>query len=450
MNKPYFLSMTARIFVILLLGTAISGLLALGLAGHERKEVELRIRTHHMVERLQQIIHLLDVTPKESRKKIAEVYSHYGVRITFDGNDLAVNKLKNTEFTNRLIQSFGERNLTIIETDRLNCPLDHASVNDRTVKSRCMIVTTNLSDGMPVELDVAHNSNQPSPIRKEFALNILLFVLGLVLVSLWVSYITTKPLRKLAQAANNLSRNIDQEPIIEEGPKEVVAASVAFNNMQRSIKNHLKERTFMLAAIAHDLQTPLTRLRLRIEKVEDKALYQSLVADVTATQQLIKEGLDFANAVSEIHLNERVDLNSLVESICQDAAEAGDQVKFTGRVGSLVLASSHALRRAVSNLVDNAIKYGGDADVTLEQLKDKVYIHIVDHGPGIPEEMREFVFEPFKRLEDSRSRNSGGTGLGMTIAKIIIEKHGGRIRLESVEAPNTGLAVRIELPAIAT
>jgi signal transduction histidine kinase len=216
--------------------------------------------------------------------------------------------------------------------------------------------------------------------------------------------------------------------------------------MQTSVRNHIEERTYMLAAIAHDLQTPLTRLRLRLEKVDDPELRAKLVADLGATQDMVREGLDFARSIGMNEPFERVDIDSLIESLCNDALEAGCEVTFDGRIGQPIMASPHALRRCLANLLDNACKYGKFAHVSIKRKDNKAVITIIDGGPGIPEDQFESVFQPFHRLESSRSRASGGTGLGLTIARIIAEKHKGRILLGNMASADLGLMVTVELP----
>jgi len=285
------------------------------------------------------------------------------------------------------------------------------------------------------------------PFQGNFIRTLLLFLLAIVLISLLVAHMATKPLRRLAQAAHDLGRNIEHPPLpVNSGSTEVKQASIAFNSMQSNIRNHIQERTYMLAAIAHDLQTPLTRLRLRLEKVADEDLRARLVADLSATLDMVKEGLDFARSTNTEEPFELVDIDSLIEAICNDATDAGAEVTFSGKLGKPILACPHILRRCINNLLDNAIKYGGSAHVTLHQEGNKAIVTIVDGGPGIPEAQLEAVFQPFKRIEGSRSRNSGGTGLGLTIARIIAEKHHGSIKLSNMAMLELGLIAKLELP----
>jgi signal transduction histidine kinase len=258
---------------------------------------------------------------------------------------------------------------------------------------------------------------------------------------------TTKPLCRLARAANALGSNLQHPPLAETpGPREVREASIAFNRMQASIQSYIQERTFMLSAIAHDLQTPLTRLRLRLEKVSDPALRTALVSDLTVTQSLVREVLDYAHTITTDEPFELVDIDSLTEALCNDAIDAGSEITFDGTSNTTILGSPLALRRCISNLMDNAIKYGQFAHVSVQKSAGKAVISVIDGGQGIPAQDLEKVFQPFHRLEDSRSRDSGGTGLGLTIARIIAERHRGRITLKNMGVAELGLIAILELP----
>jgi signal transduction histidine kinase len=223
---------------------------------------------------------------------------------------------------------------------------------------------------------------------------------------------------------------------------------MAFNGMQVSIKNYLQERSYMLAAIAHDLQTPLTRLRLRLEKVQDEELRNKLLTDLSATQEMVKEGLEFARSASNPESFQHTDLDSLIEAICNDATDAGLDVSLSGKVGAPVMANPSSLRRCISNLVENAVKYGKFAHINAKREGKRVLISIIDGGPGIPQDQIEKVFEPFNRLENSRSRDTGGTGLGLTIARNIAEKHRGSVKLKNIGTADLGLEVTLELVTV--
>lgn len=448
--RSFFGSMTAKIFIILVGGTLITGGLITALASYEREDLQEHIRMRHMAERVEQIISILEALPAPSRQAMANVAEKYGIKIDMSNSVGLIGKFPDTEFSTLLKQTLNpHREFTVFEGKNEECPARKKEAQASSSSARhCQIVFTHLQDGTPLKLDITYRDRPPLPFPGKFIRDVALFLTALVLIALFVAHMATKPLRRLAQAAHDLGRNIEHQPLAEDkGSTEVKEASAAFNAMQASIRNHIQARTYMLAAIAHDLQTPLTRLRLRLEKVEDANLREQLVADLTATQAMVREGLEFARSINSEEPIELVDLDSLIEAICNDATDAGCEVVLSGTVGKPVLAFPNALRRCISNLLDNAIHYGKFAHIIVKREHAKAVISIVDGGPGIPEDELETVFQPFKRLENSRSRTSGGTGLGLTIARIIAEKHRGSIRLRNMDTMELGLVAILELPA---
>jgi signal transduction histidine kinase len=201
----------------------------------------------------------------------------------------------------------------------------------------------------------------------------------------------------------------------------------------------------MLAAITHDLQTPVTRLRLRLENVADETLRERLVGDLAAMQALIREGLELARSAESAEQRAALDLDSLLESIVEDAVEAGADVRFDKPSGAVLMLRPLAMHRLFSNLVDNAVTYGQSARVSVEQDAERVVVRIRDSGPGLDGDELEAVFDPFVRLETSRSRETGGAGLGLTIARALAEKDGAWLVLRN--HPQGGLEAVVEWPA---
>jgi len=449
MIKSFIGSMTARIFIILALGTIVSATLVMAFASYERRDLEAHMRMVHSAERIEQIILMLNAVPQVSRAALTNVAEKNGIKIDLSNSTTLEGKFPDSEFSGVLRRTLGEdRPVTVIDRSNQDCPPIKSEFAHTNPSSRhCQTIFTTLSDGSPLRLDIGHRDRNSMPFQGNFIRTLLLFLLAIVLISLLVAHMATKPLRRLAQAAHDLGRNIEHPPLpVNSGSTEVKQASIAFNSMQSNIRNHIQERTYMLAAIAHDLQTPLTRLRLRLEKVADEDLRARLVADLSATLDMVKEGLDFARSTNTEEPFELVDIDSLIEAICNDATDAGAEVTFSGKLGKPISACPHILRRCINNLLDNAIKYGGSAHVSVHQEGNKAVVTIIDGGPGIPEAELEAVFQPFKRIEGSRSRNSGGTGLGLTIARIIAEKHHGSIKLSNMAMLELGLIAKLELP----
>lgn len=268
----------------------------------------------------------------------------------------------------------------------------------------------------------------------------LLAVLGLVLVA---ARSTVRPLTELAQAAHNLATDLKSPPLAETGPSEVREAAQAFNTMQTRIRDGIEERERFLAAISHDLKTPVTRLRLRTEMLADAELRERFRTDVDDMQDLLDGALDFLRGQSVHEAVQPIDLVALLESLVDDYADhaavtlqAPDALRFAAR--------PKALKRALVNLIENALKYGGRADITLARSEQGVEVIVQDSGPGLPEAELEKVFEPFYRLESSRSRDTGGSGLGLAIVRQIAHSHGGDVVLRNLQ--QGGLRAELRLP----
>jgi signal transduction histidine kinase len=438
--------MTARIFVSLVAGTLASGALFMTLAAREREQLDTHIRMLHAAQRMEQLILTLDVLPESLRSAVIQVAERYGMRVETGKPVPVPGRVSDSEFAAELRHTLGEnRHISVFDGSSRDCATRIPGRAAATVTdARCETIVAALQDGSPVTIVVAYPGRAPPPFMEDFPRDLLLLLSALILLALAVAHMATRPLRKLAQAAHELGRNIERQPLPEiEGSLEVREAAAAFNTMQARIRSHLQERTCMLAAIAHDLQTPLTRLRLRLEKVSDPALRAKLISDMNDTQKMVSKGLEFARTLSVEETFELVDLDSLVAAICNDAIDAGCPVSCSGQICKPVLAAPLALRRCISNLVENAIKYGKLVRVTVSRAEHMALVTIADAGPGIPEQHLETVFQPFSRGEDAYAGTSRGTGLGLAIARIVAEKHRGTVTLRN---GTPGLVATLELP----
>jgi signal transduction histidine kinase len=270
----------------------------------------------------------------------------------------------------------------------------------------------------------------------------LLTVIGLL--SFWTARRLAKPISAFADAAERLGVDPDAPPLAERGPHELRATIRAFNRMQERLRRFVNDRTQMVAAMSHDLRTPLTRLRLRAEFIEDQEQQRRMLADLDSMGDMIDSTLAFVREDAQREPRRLVDLGALVESVCENASDAGGAVNFSPRRGIDLLVRPNAISRAVANLIDNAVKYGGTAHATLHREPGRVIVVIDDDGPGIPTDERENVFAPFYRLERSRNRDTGGVGLGLAVARTIAREHGGDVKLCNVDGG--GLRARLELP----
>lgn len=252
-----------------------------------------------------------------------------------------------------------------------------------------------------------------------------------------------RPLRQLAASAEAIGRGENVDVLSEVGPDDIRLTTEAFNRMQARLFRFVEDRTRMLAAIGHDLRTPLTSLRLRAEFVADADAQQRMLATIDEIQGMTEAMIALARGEATVEDTRNVDLNALLESLCDDMADLGQPVEFMGGKKMVYKCRPDSLRRAARNVIENALRYGGLARVSIFPTHSTIDIVVEDDGPGIPDDMKEKVFAPFFRLETSRSRETGGVGLGLSIARAIIRHHGGDILL----CPNNpGLKAVISLP----
>ena len=285
------------------------------------------------------------------------------------------------------------------------------------------------------------------PLRLLLSLAVLL-VAALVL-TLLATRAALDPLERVIRAAERLGENLDAPPIAETGAREVRRAARTLNRMQARILESVAERTRLLAAISHDLKTPLTRLRLRAEFIhEDPELREALLQEVETMQAMTRAVLDVLRG-GEGEAIRNVDMNALIEGLAEDAKELGANVTINGRARLPYPGRSIALRRALGNLMDNVRYYaGGTMEIVVEDNDQMLLIRIVDHGPGIPEAEQMRMLEPFQRLEPSRNPATGGSGLGLAIARSVVHAHGGELDLSN--RVGGGLEVRVTLPRSAS
>ncbi|WP_227470317.1 ATP-binding protein [Massilia sp. YMA4] len=303
-------------------------------------------------------------------------------------------------------------------------------------------LVVDLRDGTPLAIEFAPAG---MPLA-QWLPALLLAQLGVLGLSCWLAVrVATRPLARLAQAAEALSPARATAPVPEEGPAEVAQAARSFNAMQARIARHLQERTRMLAAIAHDLQTPVTRMRLRTELMDDETERDRWQADLAAMQALIKEGIAYArSAHAAAEPAVRFDPDALLDAVVADYADAGRAVSLRGTVGQPLVSRPQALRRIVTNLVDNALKFAGAADIVAGLTEGGVTIAVLDRGPGIPAGQLDAVLQPFYRLEDSRNAETGGSGLGLAIAQELAEGIGAVLTLSN--RAEGGLRAQVTLP----
>ena len=458
MLKNLLGAMSVRIFLIAVIGILLTAAVVNVLGQRDSRVNESRLRDQFAFDRIESMIRILEITVPEKRSEIQDVFKRMGSSLKLGATPPKNAPALPAELQNLNTLLVPEIADVISITAQARCssrnrppppPPDFGPPPPHQ-QGYCLAVYTHLQDNTPVLIQLKYGGHRPPPGHQPEPnpLAFVLALLGLISIIWVVASVATQPLRKLANAALQLARNIEHPPLPEnQGSTEVRHAAKAFNEMQRSILKHMQERGFILGAIAHDLQTPLTRLRLRLEKVKDAELKQSLVNDLNATQEMVREGLDFARLCSENVDKNRVDLIALATAVCDDFEEAGHTINKTlPNEAITIMGSAHLLTRCLNNLLNNAIHYAQSPTLTIQLKETRVLCTISDEGPGIPAQELDNVLEPFRRLEDSRSRHTGGTGLGLSIARMIVEKHGGSMTLSNKPAPESGLVVQIDLP----
>lgn len=299
-----------------------------------------------------------------------------------------------------------------------------------------------LSDGSPVTIDVRPSMVPLSPWLPV----VLLGQLALMLACTWLAVrIAIRPLTRLANAVETLDPNAHPINLDEKGPNEVAYAARAFNSMQARIAAYLKERMQLLAAISHDLQTPITRMKLRAEFMDDSAEKDKLWNDLGEMEHLVREGVAYARSIhGSTEESRRTNLDSFLDSLVFDYQDMGKEVQLIGKSEAVIDTRPHALRRVLVNLTDNALKFAGAAELLIQRDKSGLSIKVMDRGPGIAEEELAQVIEPFYRVENSRNRSTGGTGLGLAIAQQLAMALGGSLTLSNRDGG--GLCAELKLP----
>ncbi|NMG15592.1 sensor histidine kinase [Aromatoleum bremense] len=443
MRYPWPRTLFARLMLIWLVGIALVLAVSLALFVSERDRHGRDVLFEGVAREIAAIVDVLDSLAPEQREDWIGTLGRRRLRLTLDVPPPdAQPQPEGSPLRKALNQALPEREVAVLERPRAH--------NDGHPHRPQPLASVRLADGAPltVRLPGALFGTPPPLPPGSLVAALLALIAGVTLLSWLAVRIATRPLSRLAAAADALGADPNSPPIDTGGPVEVARAAHAFNQMQQRLQQHVGERTRILAAISHDLQTPITRLRLRAELIEDEAVRAKIQSDLDAMQALAKEGLDYARSLDVTAAAKAIDLNALVAALCEDAGDMGWQVTLAGRAGTPCHARLDALRRALWNLIENGVKFGGHVDVTIAETPEYFEIRVRDHGPGLPEAELEKVFEPFYRAEASRSRNTGGTGLGLAIARNLLRAQGGDVSLANRR--DGGLEALVTLPHTST
>jgi len=284
----------------------------------------------------------------------------------------------------------------------------------------------------------------PAPMLLDIAVRLAAMLLAGWIGARWLA----APVKRLADAAQGLAAHIEGPPLQESGTRECREATRVINQLQRHIRLQLAQRDQFVAAVSHDLRTPLTRLALRAEALPDAHARQRFGRDIAEMDTMIRSTLDYLRGAADPEPLVALDVAALLDSLVQDQQACGHPVRLlpapAGADIPTVRAQPIALRRCIDNLVHNAVRYGGQADVAWEVDGALLRVRVSDQGPGIPPALLAQVLQPFVRLETSRHRHTGGVGLGLAVADDICTRHGGRLRLHN--RPEGGLCAELTLP----
>jgi signal transduction histidine kinase len=398
-------SLFARLTLIVLAGLTAAQLLSASLAIGERDDVNMGAMIDTVEVDLRTALALLERLPRAERAAWLPRLERRGYRFLAGSGEGG--PPVEAGISTRLLRS----------ATRALAPGYAISANAVPGAGERFQIHLRLADGDPLSIEFRPRPGLPLSPWLPFVLGAQL---ALVALSCWLAVRhASAPLRALADAADALGPDLRPAELPERGPSEVVRATRALNAMQRRIAGYVDERLRILAAISHDLQTPITRMRLRVDLLDDPGLQQRLAADLRELQSLVREGLDYARAMhGRAEAAVPLDLANLLDSIALDYHDGGAALRFAGAPCAIVRTRPKALRRIVCNLVDNALNYAGNAELVLDCTGPGApVIRVLDTGAGIPEDMLEAVFEPFYRLESSRNRETGGSGLGLAIAR---------------------------------
>lgn len=448
-------SLSGRLIIILLSGLVLAQAVSLVLHFRDRGHAIYRMGGVHLSERIVVLVRQMDALSHAERLRVARESSsprfRIDVRHVFAPLDLDRRHYRRfADYVNRRLQrdlGDGRAVDTVVtdpplDRDRFSTSGEHESPWLTRHKPLYFIARVELPGGAADFLFHLPRDSSSGPERLFWSLGILL--VSIVLLVLFAVRQTTRPLSMLSEAATRLGDDINEPPLEETGPREVENAARAFNRMQRKIQDEIRKRSNLLAAVSHDLKTPITRLRIRTEMLDDEKLKEKFEGDLKDMESMVNEALDFVRGVDQREARSPVDLAALIESLQDDFDPGGERITteltdtdpYTGR--------PLALKRCLSNLIENALKFGRRLWITMSRENDRLRIELRDDGPGLPEDMLEQVFEPFFRAEPSRSRDTGGSGLGLAIARGIARAHGGDVVLAN--HPQGGLVVTLWLP----
>lgn len=437
------------LLIVLILSQVITSIVLL----QEKNNALQGVNRRGAVNQIYATIRLLRESPTNLHRSILRSASSNSIRFWVTSSAPSVDSEYTLEsrFFNNAFKSMGINKVIVLGDNvpeslnghRNNGFFDHQRFHDMSLRE-WRYISLELSDQK--WLNVALRS-PPPPAPVSQPLNLLsIFITAICLIFLVIFMVRriTRPLRDLTQAADQLGRGETVEPLKLSGPYDVKKAMISFNTMNERLMRFMQERSSMLAAVSHDLRTPITSLKLRAELLEDETTQAAFLTTLDEMQSIADSTLTFLRDDAYCEAAQSVDLTALVSSLCEDLAMQGYSVAFNEGKEIYYTCRIVALKRALNNLLGNAVKYGERADVSINIEGAEFAIYIDDAGQGIPTQQIEEMFTPFTRLEKSRNKETGGVGLGLAIARSIARSHGGDVKLQNL--PTGGLRASLILP----
>ncbi len=457
-------SITAQILLLALAGLILAQVLGLQIYRSERDEALGLVNSRNAMIRLSSVVRLLSSSPPELHEEILRASRSETLMMRIQ--DVPLSPSEHNQQYEDVLRRLLEypNNLSVqISAERVSEQLPptmfqqmHQQMRDGQGHNRTglppppfwqrdvrLYGSVELLDGRWLNFSSLADREPPTwSLSALLSLLLVALLIGAVLVVLLRRI--TRPLKLLVQQAEQFGRGAAIPPLSESGPLEVAETLAAFNRMQLRLNRFVQDRTQMLAAISHDLRTPLTSLRLRCEFLPDGEDRDRMLQTLAQMESMLHATLSFARDEHQGEENRNVDLVSLLHSMCDDYEDNGQPVECYAEGKRVYQCRPEVLRRVLQNLINNALKYAGDAEVSLDATATAILIRVRDHGEGIPEDQLEAVFKPFFRLDTARNTEDGSVGLGLAIARTLIHQHGGELRLSN--APDGGLLAEIQLP----
>jgi signal transduction histidine kinase len=442
--------------ITLIVVVALFAFLVLSVLAHvgERARATLRLFTHATADQIVAVVDLIEATPRADRLRVLAAVNSPTLKVALAGRAPPAESVDGEfeRFIREHLGALGNRPLAVAllqGSDRREIGLynPHAGpIPDLAPSQRKALISVGLADGSWAVFTVATDITS---LRWAFRFAAMVVVGGVIiaLLAFWASRRVTLPLTRFAEAADRLGADVmSAPPLPETGPADLRRATAAFNRMQERLKRLVADRTQMVAALSHDLRTALTRLQLRAEFIADPEQQRKAEGDLDDMRAMLEQTLSLTREEVDAEPIAPIDLASLVQSLCDDLADAGQKVAYSGPDRLTFACRRGAVKRALANLIDNAVRYGGGAEVMLAGTDGGAVVTVADRGPGIPPEMLEKVFEPFVRLETSRSRETGGHGLGLPLARAAARRHGGDVTVAA--RAGGGLEAKLALPRL--